>query len=158
MQLFNYFQPRDDHFHPLPCPRPQPHGLVRPVETGGITPLPDPQEVSLSTPAWDPSSRTPGWTPRWLSNPRAPESRSSPLPVVPPASTSTLLDPHAPTKQAAPMEHVLFDSRLLGIKLKVKFMGGAYENKETDIASSIVDGRPVLPFMFYKTHINYPPK
>jgi len=56
------------------------------------------------------------------------------------------------------MEHVLFDSRLLGIKLKVKFMGGAYENKETDIASSIVDGRPVLPFMFYKTHINYPPK
>jgi len=59
---------------------------------------------------------------------------------VPPALTSTLLDPHALTKQAAPMEHVLFDPRLLGIKLKVKFMGGAHENKETDIASSIVDG------------------
>jgi len=77
---------------------------------------------------------------------------------VPPALTSTLLDPHAPTKQAAPMEHVLFDPRLLGIKLKVKFTGGAHKNKETDIASSIVDGRPVLPFTFYKTHINYPPK
>jgi len=38
------------------------------------------------------------------------------------------------------MEHVLFDPRLLGIKLKVKFMGGVHKNKETDIASSIVDG------------------
>jgi len=114
--------------------------------------------VSSSIPAWDPLSQTPGWTPRWLSSLRAPESGSSPLPVVPPALTLTLSDPHAPTKQAAPMEHVLLDPQLLGIKLKVKFMGGAHENKETDIASSIVDGRPVLPFTFYKTHINYPPK
>jgi len=59
---------------------------------------------------------------------------------VPPALTLTLLDPHAPTKQAAPMEHVLFDPQLLGIKLKVKFTGEAHKNKETDIASSIVDG------------------
>jgi len=140
VQLFDYFQPQDDHFYPLPCLRPQPHSLARPVETGGITPLPDPQEVLSSTPAWDPSSRTPGWTPRWLSSPQASESRSSPLPAVPPALTSTLLDPHAPTKRAAPMEHVLFDPQLLDIKLKVKFMGGAHENKETDIVSSIVDG------------------
>jgi len=69
VQLFDYFQPRDDHFHPLPCPCPRPHGLAWSVETGGITPLPDPQEVSSLTPAWDPSSRTPGWTPRQLSNP-----------------------------------------------------------------------------------------
>ena len=99
-----------------------------------------------------------GPLPRLLSNPQAPESRSSPLPAVPPAFTSTLLDHHAPTKQAAPIEHVLFDPRLLGIKLKVKFTGGAHKNKETDIASSIVGGQPVLPFMFYKTRINYPPK
>jgi hypothetical protein len=53
---------------------------------------------------------------------------------------------------------VLFDPRLLGIKIKVKFTGGIYENKEVDITPSIVDGQPVFPFKHYKTRINYPPE
>lgn len=129
---------------------------MQPVETGSGTPLPDPREVSSSTPAWDPSSRTPGWTPRWLSGPQAPEPRSSLSPAAP--STLTSAGPHVPTEQAAPTEHVLFDPRLLNIKIKVKFTGGEHENKEAVIAPSIFEGRPVLPFSFYKTRIHYPPK
>ena len=151
-ELFDYSRPRNDHFHPLPHLLSQPFSLA---QLGGITPLPDSREVLLSTPAWDPSSRTPGWTPRWLSSPQPPESGSS---VVPLASASTSADPHALTKQAAPIEHVLFDPRLLGIKIKVKFMGGIYENKEVDITPSIVNGQPVFPFKHYKIRINYPPE
>ena len=131
-ELFDYFWHANDHFHPRPRAHPRHYHLVQPVENGNITPLPDPQEVSSLTPAWDPSSRTPGWTPKQLPSP--------PAPVGPPASTWTSADSDAPTEQTVSLEHVLFDPRLLNTKLKVKFMGGAHENKEAAIASSLSNG------------------
>ena len=87
--------------------------------------------------------------------PKSPEPRSL-SPPAPHALTSA--DPHAPTEQAKHLEHGLFDPQLLNIKLKVKFMEGEHENKKAVTAPSIFDGWPVLPFLFYKTQINYPPQ
>jgi hypothetical protein len=162
-KLFDYFRPQDDRFHPLPSSRTQSQFRVQghaQATSGNITPLPDPREVSSSTPAWDPSSRTPGWTPSPSSTPAWDPSSRTPGWTPSPALTSTpaAADSHSPTEQAVPMEHVLFDPRLLNIKLKVKFTGGVHSNKEGVIAPSTLAGRPVLPYSHYKTCINYPPE
>jgi hypothetical protein len=70
--LFDYSEPQNVLFHPskaymksgrrpfkLPSPLPSPPEVST---SGGATPMPD--RTSSSTPAWDPSSRTP---PRYFS-------------------------------------------------------------------------------------------
>jgi hypothetical protein len=56
--------------------------------------MPDPSEISSSTPAWNPSSQTPGWNTR------------------------------ATTPPSACPPHILFDARLFGVKVQAKVEGG----------------------------------
>ena len=97
--------------------------LIRqlPLDTPGIvppaTPIPDP--CPSSSPAWDPSSRTP------QPNHDADYSFASP------SSPSHPVDP----------EHPLLDARLVNVGLKVVADGGEHKGKELSIFVMSTEGR-----------------
>lgn len=112
------------------------------LASGSATPLPD---YISSTPAWDPSSRTP--LAPWLTSPR-PNSPTTSLA----ASTSQI--PEGPPT----LSHPLLDVRLIGIKLRVLVNGGEYKNKELEV--SIVkasDGQLNIRRQHYKSSISLEP-
>jgi hypothetical protein len=87
----------------------------------------------LSSPAWNPSSRSP-----------LPHFQETELP-------SDLPTPQQPA-------HPLLDSRLIGTKMKVSVTGGEYKDKEMVIAVALVDGRLSIRFQHYNTSVSLPPE
>lgn len=96
-----------------------------------------------STPAWNPSSHTPlasrddYWTHR-ASPPLEPDTRT-PLP----GPSHDILKPS--------IQHLLLDSRLLGIQLKVVVTGGKFREKEMLASLALVDGQLSLRHKAYNT-------
>lgn len=107
---------------------------------GNTTPIP---ESSLSSsPAWDPSSRTP----------------QPNLHLSPSQSEDALLDPpdHSCASSTFPSqpvdpEHVLLDPRLVNVNLRVVINGGQYEGKEITAFVMSTEGRLSIQRRKYRT-------
>jgi len=93
----------------------------------------------LSSPAWNPSSRTP-----------LPD-----LPEIELASCSHQL-PISPQQQRP--VHPLLDSRLTGAKMKVSVTGGEHKDKEVAVTITQVSGQLSIRFSHYKTSGFLPPE
>ncbi|HEY8734223.1 MAG TPA: hypothetical protein VIL90_06630, partial [Puia sp.] len=81
-----------------------------------------------STPAWDPSSRTP-------------EPEPEPEPDPPASCSSDLLE----------QKHILLDSRLLNVQLRVVVTGAKYTEKELTASVQCIDGRLCIRRPLYKS-------
>lgn len=137
LKLFSYRKPADNLFYP--SKHYQEHQLSLQASTsGGVTPMPD---FSLSTPAWDPSSRSP--MPEFFTPPN-----SSPILV---ASTSQISN----SLQAS--SHFFLNRRLIGITLKVVVNGGEYKDKELDAHLVEVNGQLCIRHVHYKSSISLQP-
>jgi len=119
VQLHHFLLPKSVVFMPRtnkPA-KSLPTMIHQPLHTpGGATPFPE--SCLSSSPAWDPSSRTPQLNPDYSGSPcRSSSSRS--------------VDP----------EHALLDARLSNVKLRVIVDGGDYKNKELTASIFTADGR-----------------
>ena len=94
---------------------------------GNATPIPEPSLPS--SPAWDPSSRTP--------QPNFDYAESL-------ATSSSPLD-------ALDQGHVLLDMRLLDAQLKVSVTGGKFNKRELTASVRFIEGRLSIQHHFYKT-------
>jgi hypothetical protein len=88
----------------------------------------------LSSPAWNPSSRTP----------------------VPPFLGSEEASCSSPQQQGP--THPLLDSRLIGVKVKVLVNGGEHKDKEMVVAVAQMDGRLSIRFSHYNASGYLPPE
>ena len=104
--------------------------------SGGATPMP---EYSSSTPAWDPSSRTP-ITP--LSYGSDLPASTSAMPKSSVASTSHDIDTR---------KHPFLDRHLIGIHLKAIVNGNGHKNKEVVVTVVDVEGRLQILYTHYNT-------
>lgn len=125
MFLPSFFNIRDPR-HGTDIYSPQTSGGAT-IPTGGATPMPT--ETS-STPAWDPSSRTPLTFDHLLSPTRVGASDEIP----PSQSSSALAVPPAP-------QHVLLNERLVDARLKATIDGGHYKKQLVDVLIQRVGGR-----------------
>src|SRR5271155_4119681 len=140
-QLFDFSRPVDMLFHPprhyrsrqfLPPLHASQPSTSSPLAPGGATPMPD-CSTSLS-PAWNPSSRTPGWEPSF----DAPTA-TLPSPISPPiASTSRV------AAVQEPPQHPLLNPLLVGISLKANITEKDGKVKEQNISIVENNGRPRL--------------
>jgi hypothetical protein len=101
-----------------------------PPQTGSATPMPEPG--LSSTPAWDPSSRTPPYIP----DHRDSSPRHSPVPD-PPSQDMT--------------QHPLLDLRLLNARPRVNVLGGKFKGEELTVQVESSNGRPVIQRSIYRT-------
>jgi hypothetical protein len=98
-----------------------------------------------STPAWDPSSRTPTYA-------QIPPSPYTPAAQIPVSSS------HASTSRiAAPQEHLLLDPRLLGVTLKVNVKGDGNTLKELVVSIVEANGQPRIRHMRYNSSMYLEP-
>ena len=96
----------------------------------------------LSSPAWNPSSRTP----------------RTPLPEFPEIElASSSHQPPISPQQQHPV-HPLLDSRLTGAKMKVSVTGGEHKDKEMAVTITQVSGQLSIRFSHYKTSTFLPPQ
>jgi len=96
----------------------------------------------LSSPAWNPSSRTP----------------RAPLPDFPETElASCSRHPPISQQQQRPV-HPLLDSRLTGAKMKVLVTGGQHKDKEMAVTIAEVSGQLSIRFLHYKTSGFLPPE
>jgi hypothetical protein len=96
----------------------------------------------LSSPAWNPSSRTP----------------QAPLPDLPEIELASC-SRHPPiSQQQQHPAHPLLDSRLTGAKMKVLVTGGQHKDKEMAITIAEVSGQLSIQFSHYKTSGFLPPE
>lgn len=93
---------------------------------GYATPLPDSPGHLPSSPAWDPSSRTP------QPNPDNAESRSAP-------------------NDAFDQDHPLLDLRLVDAQLRVSVTGGKFNKRELAVSVRSIEGRLSIRHQFYKS-------
>lgn len=94
---------------------------------GNATPIPEPS--LSSSPAWDPSSRTP--------QPNYDDIES-------PTTSSSALNAFA-------QPHTLLDFRLLGAPLKVSVTGGKFNNRELTASVRLIEGQLRIQHHFYKS-------
>jgi hypothetical protein len=95
---------------------------------GNATPIPEPSLPS--SPAWDPSSRTP----------QPNSDNAEPSPNSPPNPFDD-----------GPSDHVLLDLRLLGTQLRVSVTGGKFDHKELTASVRSVDGQLSIQRLVYKS-------
>ncbi|KIJ90484.1 hypothetical protein K443DRAFT_15198 [Laccaria amethystina LaAM-08-1] len=110
----------------------QPHLLTplqNPISSGDMTPMPD--SVISSTPAWDPSSRSPIATPDL---------------VGPNIQLGQQL-----VTQPSRVVHPLLDLRLVGKQFRVIANGGNFKEKEIVVVIALISGQPSIRFNRYKT-------
>ena len=93
----------------------------------------------LSSPAWNPSSRTPV--------PHLPETEG----------VSCSHHTPIPPQEQGPA-HPLLDSQLIGAKMKVLVTGGKHKDKEMVVAVEQMDGHLSIRFSHYKTSGFLPPE
>ncbi len=125
---------------------------------GYATPIPEPSLPS--SPAWDPSSRTP------QPNSDNAQAESLPSPTPPPdtfdeghvtpsspidSGNNESLPSPIPPPNLFDQGHVLLDPRLLGAQLKVSVTGGKFDHKELTASVLSVDGRLCIQRQVYKT-------
>jgi hypothetical protein len=110
--------------------------------TGSATPMPT---ASSSTPAWDPSSRTPSAFDHWLLQLSPTRVQASDENQV--SQSSALVLPPVP-------QHVLLNERLVGAQLLAIVDGGSYKKQLKDVVILRVDGR--LGIFHPKHKTNYP--
>src|SRR6267378_2757736 len=137
LELFSYKKPADNLFHPSKHYQEQQSSLQAST-SGGATPMPD---LSSSTPAWDPSSRSP--MPEFFT--------SLNLSQRPVASTSQVSN----SLQASP--HFFLHRCLIGITLKVVVNGGKYKGKELDAHLVEANGQLCIRYIHYKSSIPLQP-
>jgi hypothetical protein len=135
LKLYDFAPPLSQLFKPLVS---HPARARAPQETpvGSSTPMPD---YILSSPAWNPSSRTP--VPHFLETEEASCSHHPPI-----------------SPQQQDPAHPLLDSRLIGAKMKVLVTGGEHKDKEMVIAVAQVNGQLSIRFSHYKTSGYLPPE
>jgi hypothetical protein len=125
--LADFCLPRNVHFRPRQrsvVPRSWASGNnITPfhllsVSSGNVTPVPDPSEVSSSTPAWNPSAQTPSWNTR------------------------------TPTPPPTPPTHILFDPRLFGIKVQAKVNGGpGMTYNSIFVSAELIEDHPRIQYL-----------
>ena len=139
LKLFSYRKPTDNLFYPSKHHQ-EKQSLLQTSTPGGATPMPD---FSSSTPAWDPSSRSP--MPEFFTPLNSSKS------LMPVASTSQVSDSlQAPS-------HFFLDRCLIGITLKVVVNGGEYKDKELDAHLVEVNGQLCIRHIYYKSSIPLQP-
>jgi hypothetical protein len=128
----------------------------QPCSSGGATPIPE--SPLSSSPAWDPSSRTPQPNPEHSlasgsSSPSWDRFSLSPQhsPIHSPASPGTSTDP-------LDEGHILLDSRLLNAQLRVVVNGGSFNQKELTVSVQRMDERLSIQRHFYKSSAALLPK
>lgn len=146
LKLSKYKQPINNVFHPSE-PYLEQRLLPQASTSGGATPLPD---FSSSTPAWDPSSRSPIPDLSGFLSPS--QTPFSPL-ASSVASTSRVSDSRQPEAQP----HFFLNSRLLGATLKVVVNGGEYKDKELDAYLAEANGQLSIRHDHYKSSIPLQP-
>ncbi len=138
VKLHNYalpkcelFIPRNKTSEPAKLSRPL---ILPPVDShtsnlpGNATPLPEP--TLPSSPAWDPSSRTPqpNYDNTEFASPSPPPDAFDPGPG-----------------------HALLDLRLLDARLRVFVTGGKYNKRELTASVHLIEGRLTIRHHFYKS-------
>ena len=110
--------------------------------SGNTTPVPE--SCLSSSPAWDPSSRTP-----------QPDRTSpiSPSQSVGPDNSCTSL-----TSRPIDPDHILLDPRLVNVGIKVVVNGNGYAAKELSILIMSMEGRLSFRRQKYKTLEYFPPE
>ena len=138
LKLFKHKKPANNFLHPFDHHQEQSTSLHAST-SGGATPLPD---FSVSTPAWDPSSRSP----------------------MPASEFSVSFPPCGPPVQVGSTNQIvnrssshLLDRRLIGITLTVLVNGGEYENKELDSYVVEFDGQLGIQYDYYRTSVSLQP-
>ena len=120
------------------------HPENQPIPTqstsGSATPMP---EFFSSTPAWDPSSRTP-------IAPLPSEDWSLPTAAAIPPSSVASASHDVDSQQ--PTSHPFLDRRLIGANLKAVVNGEGHKNKEMVVTVADVEGRLCIRY----THFNRP--
>ena len=106
---------------------------------GNTTPFPE--SCLSSSPAWDPSSRTP------QPDHTSPVSPSQSVPEHPPNSRTSLTTPSLPIDP----DHPLLDPRLVNVGIKVVVNGGKYKEKELSALIMSTEGRLSIRHQRYKT-------
>jgi len=160
--LHDFMPPKNELFIPrnkTSKPAASSHVLIQPPSLyshspGNATPIPEPSLAS--SPAWDPSSRTP--------QPNSDDAESLPSPNTPPSPVAqghAVISSSSPTPQpdsdnAEPLPrpdqgNVLLDVRLLGAQLKVSVTGGKFDHKEITASVISTDGRLSIQRRIYKS-------
>jgi hypothetical protein len=141
--LHNYVVPKSDLFVPRNKTAEWPkwsHVLIQQpsiypdISPGYATPIP---ESPPSSPAWDPSSRTP-----------------QPNSNVAQCLTSLASSPNDTFHQA----HALLDLRLLGAQIRVFVTGGKFDNRELTVSVRFIEGLLSIRYQFYKSSETLPPE
>lgn len=146
VQLFDYRRPLDERFYPLPRPRRiiAPSTNSESVDVSGRTPIPAEWEISRSTPAWDPSSRTPfgAGLPPSVQQDSGLDAGLQTAPTNIPG-TSSLPPPPPPPRTPIPAlpGHILLDPRLENVKVSAKVTGEGHTNKSMTVWGTVLGGR-----------------
>jgi hypothetical protein len=136
-ELADYQPPQNPQF----CPRPRfretrvwSDGIAPdPKESSyGQTPMPTPSHHSILTPAWNPSSQTPGWEPR----------TPSPPPIMAPAPLP---------------QHILLDPRLPKVRIQAKVDAPNMTFAKAYVYSKDVRGCPTICYSAKKTETHLQP-
>jgi hypothetical protein len=134
LKLFEHKKPANNFLHPFGHHQEQSTSLQ--ASTSGGTPLRD--FSSSSTPAWDPSSRSP----------------------VPALESSVSFPPCSPPVQVASTNQIvnsssshLLDRRLIGITLTILVNGGEYKNKELNAYVVEFNGQLSIRYDHYRTSV-----
>jgi hypothetical protein len=156
IKLHEYAPPKSKLFTPrnkTSEPAKRHHALIQqPVyshspASGNATPIPESSESLPSSPAWDPSSRTP--------QPNFDYAES--LATATSSSSVAFDQGHVPTTtSSSPLDafdqgHVLLDMRLLDAQLKVSVTGGKFNKRELTASVRFMEGRFRIQHHFYKT-------
>src|SRR5260221_4241205 len=140
VKLHHFWRPRTELFMPRTDEPSKSSPIVIPwpplVISGSTTPLPE--SCLSSSPAWDPSSRTPQL------------DRTSPIPGSPSQSVNPEHPPNSCTSLTSP-DHALLNPRLVDVRIKVVVNRGGYEAKEISALIVSTEGRLGICRPKYKT-------
>ena len=197
IKLHDYMLPKSELFIPrnkTSEPAKSSHSTIQPPSVNSYSPgnstTPIPELSLPSSPAWDPSSRTPQLDSDNAESLPSPHPPPNPFDIssvyshspdnatpIPESSlpSSPALDPSSRTPQpdfdnaeslASPsspldafdQEHTLLDSRLREIPLKVSVTGGKFNKKELTASVRFIEGRLSIQHHFYKSWDTLLPK
>ena len=152
IKLHEYALPKGEHFVPRnktsePTKSYYRNTSIQPSHSpGNATPVPEPSLPS--SPAWDPSSRTPQPNSENTESPPSPDNSFDERHIQISSSRSPIPQPNAeslPSPNPLPnlfdQGHILLDLRLLGAQLRVFVTGGKFNHKELTASVRFEDGR-----------------
>ena len=150
MKLLDYKQPSSNIFRSRAENRAQSTSMPAPILTGGATPMPD--SYSSSTPAWDPSSRTPTSHSHSFDFDLPSTAASSSTA----ATSSTTTTSSTVAISSSPL-HPFLDKRLTGKSLKATVNGHGHTNKDMVVTVVETEGELSICYTHYnRTHFLQP--